>query len=102
MPWEYTTSARMNDNQPGKYIADHLQEPQTGGRDYLGSVFMECKTVAYATPASPGFPATNSRNPNLPKGHNRKATVEYVHAWVFTANASARSQVAILLRLWYT
>ncbi len=47
-------------------------------------------------------PRIGQKDRYFPKGHLRKTTVEYVPAWVFTANASAQSQVAILRRLWYT
>ena len=31
--------ARLNAKGPGEFIRDHLQEPQTGGRDYVGAMF---------------------------------------------------------------
>ena len=31
--------ARLNAKGPGEFIRDHLQDPQTGGRDYVGGMF---------------------------------------------------------------
>lgn len=34
---------RLNAKGPGEFIRDHLQEPQTGGRDYVGSMYQAYK-----------------------------------------------------------
>jgi len=31
--------ARLNAKGPGEFIRDHLQDPQTGGRDYVGAMY---------------------------------------------------------------
>ena len=35
--------ARLNAKGPGEFIRDHLQEPSTGGRDYVGSMYQAYK-----------------------------------------------------------
>jgi len=35
--------ARLNAKGPGEFIRDHLIEPQTGGRDYVGSMYQAYK-----------------------------------------------------------
>ncbi len=35
---------RANAKGPGEFVRDHLQEPQVGGRDYVGSMFQAYKT----------------------------------------------------------
>ena len=34
---------RLNAKGPGEFIRDYLQEPQTGGRDYVGSMYQGYK-----------------------------------------------------------
>ena len=34
---------RLNAKGPGEFIRDHLQEPRTGGRDYVGSMYQAYK-----------------------------------------------------------
>ena len=34
---------RLNAKGLGEFIRDHLQEPQTGGRDYVGSMYQAYK-----------------------------------------------------------
>ena len=35
--------ARLNAKGPGEFIRDHLQDPQTGGRDYVGAMYQAYK-----------------------------------------------------------
>jgi len=35
--------ARLNAKGPGEFIRDHLQEPSTGGRDYVGAMYQAYK-----------------------------------------------------------
>ncbi len=35
--------ARLNAKGPGEFIRDHLMEPQSGGRDYVGSMYQAYK-----------------------------------------------------------
>ena len=42
-PWESALPARLDAKGPGGFIRDHLIDPRTGGRDYVGSMYQGYK-----------------------------------------------------------